>query len=286
MVKIISTSIFVLMLFTTLLAETFHTIKIGVSSIVSAETNIKMYDGLAEYITKKTGTKSEIIYRKNYKDMNELITNKQVDLSFICTGAYVSIDNAIDILAVPQVNGKTYYKSLIIVNKTSNIHTISDLKNKIFAFTDPLSNTGYIYPVYLLLQNGITDRRYFKKVYYTNSHDKSIFLVNNGVVDAAAVDNMIFEYLSKISPKYVENINIIHSSMEFPNPPVVITNFSLKDKLKQIFLNMHNDPEGKAILKNLGIEKFVIVPKKEYDIIKNIKSFVDKNVKNTNNKIF
>ena len=48
----------------------------------------------------------------------------------------------------------------------------------------------------------------------------------------------------------------------------------------------NNDPEGKAILKNLGIEKFVIVPKKEYDIIKNIKSFVDKNVKNTNNKIF
>ncbi|MGB9731871.1 MULTISPECIES: hypothetical protein [Calditerrivibrio] len=74
--------------------------------------------------------------------------------------------------------------------------------------------------------------------------------------------------------------------MEFPNPPVVITNFFLKDKLEKIFLNMHNDPKGKTILRNLGIEKFVIVPKKEYDIIKKIKSFVDKNVKNTNNKVF
>ncbi|MCX8084401.1 MAG: phosphate/phosphite/phosphonate ABC transporter substrate-binding protein [Calditerrivibrio sp.] len=262
-----------------------HIIKIGVSSIVSAETNIKMYDGLAEYVAKRLNVPTEIVYRKSYKEMNDLISNGDVDLSFICTGAYINLNN-IEVLAVPQVEGKIYYKSLLIVNKKANINSLSDLKNKVFAFTDTLSNTGYLYPVYYFITNNILNRDYFKKVYYTNSHDKSIYLVNKGVVDAAAVDNMIYDYIKKNNPANVENINILHVSKEFPNPPVVVTNTIYRNKLEEILLNMHNDPEGRKILSNLHIDKFVKINKEEYNTVKNIKVLVDKHLKDAPNKIF
>lgn len=43
-----------------------------------------------------------------------------------------------EILVVPVVNGKPYYQAYVIVNKDGNINDLNDLKNKPFAFTDPL----------------------------------------------------------------------------------------------------------------------------------------------------
>lgn len=285
MLKICSIIIFVLLYISNVSASQ-NILRIGISSIVSAETNLKMYNGLADYIKKKLNIDTTIIYKKNYKEMNELIYKNEVDISFICTGAYVSLTGDYEILVVPKVEGQIYYRSLILANKNSNINEIKDLKGKIFAFTDPLSNTGYIYPIYHFLKNNILDRSYFKKVYYTNSHDKSIFLVNKGVVDAAAVDNMIYEYIKKNNPKDVENIKIIHISEEFPNPPIIINPAYKKDKLEEVFLKMHLDPEGKKILENLHIDMFVKISKTEYEKIRKIKKIIDEHLKNAPNQIF
>jgi len=266
----------------------FAALKIGVSSIVSAETNLKMYEGLSEYLSKKLATPAEIIYRKNYKDMNELIQKKEVDIAFVCTGAFVSMNSTTtEIIVVPQVSQRITYNSIMITNKQSKITSIKDMKYKTLALTDPLSNTGYIYPVYYLIKNGIKNRSYFKKVYYTYSHDKSIYLVNKGVVDVAFVDHMVFDYIKKRSPKDVENIQILHKSPDFPNPPIVFSsNHYNKEQLDQIFLNMHRDPEGAKILRNLNIERFVKIDNKMYNEVIKIKQEVDKHLSNESSKIF
>lgn len=285
MLKLYSFIFFVVIIISNIHASQ-SVLRIGISSIVSAETNLKMYNGLADYLKKKLYIQTSVIYKKNYKEMNELILKKEVDLSFICTGAYVSLDGDFEILAVPQVEGQIYYRSLLIANKNADIKDIKDLKGKIFAFTDPLSNTGYIYPIYLFIKNNIMDRSFFKKVYYTNSHDKSIFLVNKGILDAAAVDNMIYEYIKKNNPKDVENIRIIHTSQQFPNPPIVINSNIKKDKIEEVFLNMHLDPGGKKILENLHIDKFVKISKSEYETTRKIKKITDEHLKNAPNQIF
>ncbi|MEF3255519.1 MAG: phosphate/phosphite/phosphonate ABC transporter substrate-binding protein [Deferribacterales bacterium] len=271
-----------------LYASSSDAVKIGISSIVSAETNLSMYEGLAEYISKMLNKKTEVVYRKNYSDMNMLIENSKVDVAFVCTGAYSSLDEKkIDILVVPQVAGKTTYNSVLIVNKDSNITDLKSLRNKTIAFTDPLSNTGYIYPVYLLLNNNIRNRSYFKKVYYTYSHDKSIILVNKGVVDAAFVDIMIYEYLNSVTPQKTKNIKVIHISEDFPMPPVVVSyNYKDKERLRDIFLNMHKDEEGRKILKKINIDKFEVITKERYNIIKKMKMVLDEHFKNESSEIF
>ncbi|MCA1933777.1 MAG: phosphate/phosphite/phosphonate ABC transporter substrate-binding protein, partial [Calditerrivibrio sp.] len=230
----------------------------------------------------------DFIYRKNYNDMNLLIEKGDVDIAFICTGAYVSLnDNYVDILAVPEVKGRTTYNSLFIVNKNLKIKDLGSLMGKTIAFTDPLSNSGYIYPIYYLITKGIKNRNYFKKVYYTYSHDKSIIMVNKGVVDAAFVDNMVYKYMAIKSKEDVKNIDIIDTSHDMPNPPVVVNkNFADKDIVKKLFLNMHTDPEGKSILKELNIDRFVDIERKKYEIIIKMKKTVDEHLKNESAKIF
>lgn len=266
----------------------FSDIRVGISSIVSAETNLKMYEGMINYLSMKLNKKVDFVYRKNYNDMNLLIEKGDVDIAFICTGAYVSLnDKYVDILVVPEVRGKTVYNSLLIVNKNLKIKDLSGLKGKTVAFTDPLSNSGYIYPVYYLITNGIKNRSYFKKVYYTYSHDKSILLVNKGVIDAAFVDNMIYEYMESKSKEDVKNIEIINISQDLPNPPVVFNkNFVDKEIIKKLLLNMHIDPEGRIILKKLNIDRFVNIEKKKYEIIIKMKKVVDEHLKNESAKIF
>jgi len=106
-------------------------------------------------------------------------------------------------------------------------------------------------------------------------------------VDVAFVDHMVFEYIKKRSPKDVENIQILHKSPDFPNPPIVFSsNHYNKEQLEQIFLNMHSDPEGAKILRNLNIERFVKIDNKMYNEVIKIKQEVDKHLSNESSKIF
>ena len=49
-----------------------------------------------------------------------------------------------------QRNGVPYYHGYIIVSKTSSAESLADLRGKTFAFSDPLSYSGYIALAYIL----------------------------------------------------------------------------------------------------------------------------------------
>jgi len=91
------------------------------------------------------------------------LRNKQVEFAFVCSGAYVVEKDFSDvkILAVPVCNGKTTYQAYIIVNKKSKIKTFEDLRDKSFAYTDNLSNTGRFYPLRRLKELNTTDELFF-----------------------------------------------------------------------------------------------------------------------------
>ncbi|HWQ43225.1 MAG TPA: PhnD/SsuA/transferrin family substrate-binding protein, partial [Desulfosporosinus sp.] len=86
--------------------------------------------------------------RQSYQEINDLIKNGEVDMALICSGAYVAgqQDAKIELLAVPEVNGKGTYQSFLIVSADSNYQTLENLKGKTFAFTDPLSFSGRVAP--------------------------------------------------------------------------------------------------------------------------------------------
>ena len=149
--------------------------------------------------------------------------------------------------------------------------TFPELKGKVFAFTDPGSNTGKLYPTYLLKGMGFTPERFFKRLLYSYSHSKSVELVAKKIVDGAAMESIVYEHMLKTGSPYAKQTRIIKRSPPFGIPPVVVTpdiDPALRKKIKDVFLAMHETAKGKAILDAMMIERFIEVPDANYDSIR------------------
>jgi phosphonate transport system substrate-binding protein len=218
----------------------------------------------------------EVVQRDTYAEINDLIESGYVDLAFVCSLAYVigKEDFDMELLVVPEVNGASVYHSYIIVPAESGARSLQDLKGKTFAFTDPLSNSGRLYPSYLLQQAGTTADIFFDRYIFTYSHDNSIRAVAENIVDGAAVDSLVYDYMVNREPEIGARTKIVHVSPSFGIPPVV-THPSLepeiKSRLRGLLLNMDKGETGKALLQEINITRFVIGDDSSYDLIRDIK---------------
>lgn len=257
---------------------------IAIASMTSPKETIIYYHDLINYISKKVNHPIYIKQKKTYEEVNKLLENSEVDFAFICSGAFVEgvHKHSIKLLVAPQINQKITYNAYIITQKNNGINKFSDFENKSFAFTDPLSNTGRLYPLKRLTDLNHREKEFFLKSIYTYGHDISIQMVNSGIIDGASVHSLIFDYLASIHPERVANIKIIEKSEPFGIPPVVMP-ASLKkecaDKYRTIFLNIHKDSSGKKILNQLHIDKFVLVNDSIYNSVFQLKKYIDENKK-------
>ena len=253
---------------------------IAIASMTSPKETIYYYHDLINYISDKIGYPIYIKQKKTYEEVNTLIDNNEVDFAFICSGAFAEQykKHKVKLLVAPQINNKTSYNAYIITHKRSGVSNFSEFDNKSFAFTDPLSNTGRLYPLKKLglLKQNETD--FFMKTIYTYGHDISIQMVNREIIDGASVHGLIYEYLALNNPERVENINVIEKSEEFGMPPVVTPSNLDAEKFKkyqEVFLNIHKDSLGREILSRLNIDKFVIVDNKIYSSVFELKEYTD-----------
>lgn len=268
---------------------TVPTIKIAIAGVVSAKQTFITYESLVKYIGERLGRPALMIQRPTYAEINELVHRGEVDLALVCTLAYVYGHQQFGMqpLVAPQVDGKAEYYSYIIVLKESPAREFSDLRGKVFAFSDPLSFSGYLAPVYLLGQAGFDADSFFKKYIYTYSHDNSIRAVAQGLVDAAAVDSLVYDSFVQEDPALGKRLRVIDHVGPVGSPPFVVgpmIDAELKSRLKDILLTMHEDEEGARVLKHLMIDRFVPVDDTYYTPIKDILNLVEsaKNIRNNN----
>jgi phosphonate transport system substrate-binding protein len=236
------------------------------------------YRRLLNYIGDKIGRPVTFIARNKYGEVNGLLEKGELDVAFVCSGPYVAGHDkfGLKLLVAPQAYGKTVYFSYIIVRSDSPIKRLDDLRGKTFAFTDPDSNTGKIVPEYLLAGMKETPGTFFKKYVFTYAHDKSIKAVADGLVDGAAVDSLVWEYLSRTEPEYTSKTKIILKSPPYGIPPVVVRpglDARTKERLKNIFLGIDKDEAGREILKGMMIDRFVPIHDRAYDSVREMKDF-------------
>lgn len=251
-------------------------LQFAIATMVSPEETITLYKKIMDYVARKLGREYVLVQKDTYGQVNDLFSNGAIDMAFVCSGAYVELTEKTDaeILAVPVVNGKTVYYSYIIVPAHSNVKHIGGLKGKSFAFVDPLSNTGYFYPVFLLSDAKMGGReKFFKNSLFTNSHSASVMLVADGNVDGAAVDSLILDFMYKKAPSLRERVRIIKKSPSYAIPPFIVhagMDSGLKEKIRGILFRMNKNPEGAGILADLNIERFSRKADSDYDSVRNL----------------
>lgn len=254
-------------------------LRIAIAAVISPEGTAGSYAPLLEYLENELGRPIELVQRRTYAEVNDLIKNGDVDLAFVCTSAYIvgRREFGMQLLVAPQVNGETFYRSQLIVPKNSSATSMSDLRGKVFAFTDPMSFSGRMYPTYLLQQIGETPIEFFRRTFFTYSHDEAIHSVADGLADGAAVDSLVLDFALARDPELTDKIKIIHTSLPFGIPPVVIspnTRPQLRAQLAEVFLNMHTSAAGLEALRVLDIDRFVIVSEELYDSVEEIEKTV------------
>jgi len=250
-------------------------LRVAVAAVISPKGTVESYSPFLTYLQEKLNRPVELIQRRTYLEVNDLIEHGEVDIAFVCTSAYIQGHDSfgMELLVAPQVGGKTTYNSYLIVPTSSNAQSMSDLKGKVFAFTDPISLSGRVYPNYLIQQLGFTPEEFFARTFYTYSHDEAIRAVASGVADGAAVDSLVFEYAVSRDPALAEKVKIIHRSPDFGIPPVVASPFTrpqIKDELQSVLLEMADDPTAKDALLSIGVERFVLIDDSAYESVRSL----------------
>ena len=251
-------------------------LQVAIAGVLSPSKTLEYYQDLLLYLGQKLDKKVKLILKPTYAEINDLVRGERIDVAFVCSLAFAdgNDDFGMELLVAPQMYGETMYYSYLIVPQDSSVVQLHDLRNKRFAFTDPMSNSGHLAPTYQLYLLGETPTSFFQSHIYTYSHDLSITAVADRLVDGAAVDSLVYDQLIVTDVELASRTKIVTRWGPYGIPPVVINpnlNNQLKGQLLDAFINMHESSEGEEILVNLAIDKFVVIHDDIYDTVREMK---------------
>ncbi len=248
------------------------TLRFSVAAMQSPRGTYSGYTRMLDLVGQRLGVGVELVQRRTYRETNELLLAGQTDVALICTGGYFDLKRSapagVEVLAVPVVRGTTTYRSLVIVPMESRAERLLDLAGKRFAFTDELSFSGHLYPLFAVRQLGLDPDRFFPGAVFTSSHDRSVEAVARGFVDGAAVDSNIYFDLVGADAQLARRVRVLEESPPFGIPPVVALpslGESTRARVRAALLALHEDGEAARVLKSIGIERFVAPPEGLYD---------------------
>jgi phosphonate transport system substrate-binding protein len=204
---------------------------------------------MMDMLSKALGMPVKPFVAADYNGVIEALRSKRLDVAYLGPFSYVLGATVADIeafaVAETKKAGRTYYHSQIIAHKDTGIKTVADLKGKTFAFVDPSSTSGHLFPKAGLLKAGFNPDKDFGRVIFSGSHDSSAIAVQNKKVDAAAVADRIYEAAITKGLVKREDINVVWKSDPIPESPTVWRKDlspDLKKRVQAAFLQVKDIP--------------------------------------------
>src|SRR6516225_10983655 len=147
---------------------------------------------VGELIGDKLGCKVEVFVATSYNAEIEAMRNGKLEIGEFGPLGYVlahQVAKAEAVAAFSNAEGKpdSYWAS-IVVPKGSPIKSVAELKGHSFAFSDPASTSGHLFPAYGMRKAGI-DPDHDINAIYAGSHTASFEALYNHKVDAAELNS-------------------------------------------------------------------------------------------------
>lgn len=232
----------------------------------------------ASYLESKLGRPVVFVLKDSYQETLELLEQRRIHVAWLCDCPHVTANPEFRLLATPLFQGRPYYHSYLIVPESDHsTHDILDMEGKVFAYTDPYSNVGFLNPRYQLKKQGVEPDHFFRRTFFTHSHRKAIEAVAVGVADAASVSSYIWETLEKQGPALTGKTRIAARSPAYGFPPIVADRtLPAKDfhSLQQALLAMADDARGRELLKVMNLDGFVLPQPESYRDVQEIVRFM------------
>ena len=245
-------------------------LRVAIAPVLSPSRSLLCYRDIVIYLANRLNRRPELLTRKTYMEINELVRHGQCEMALVCTYPYVlgKRDFNMEVLATPVIENSSHYQSYVIVPTHSPAHSLLDLAQKRFAINDYQSSSGWLFPAQQLLDQHFDPDHFFSEVILTQSHDYSIEAVCTGRADGAAVHGSVLNMLMQSDPTIKDHMRILATSQAWGLPPFVTnpnTPEDLKAKLRHLLVDMCNIADGQIILKKMGIDRLFIPPSDFYD---------------------
>ncbi len=244
-------------------------IVLGFMPYMSPSKLLEKYTPLADYLSKKLKTKVSIEIAKNYTEHLENVKNDKYDIAFLGGSPYIYVAdnfNKKNLLVRYEFNNQPTFRSVVFVNKNSQIDTIKGLDGKKVALGNKKSTLSSQVPMYTIMKAGVNiDKTQFT---FLENHENVFLGVLFGEFDGGAIAEEIFLEQEKRGLKAIGYSADISTHV-----------FSASDKLsdndkkeiQEVLLSLKKNGEStilKSISKNLT--GFVKVQNSDYDLLREI----------------
>ena len=218
-------------------------------------------DYTAGRLSPRVETKGTVMVVPGVGQMIKLLEEKRVD--FYMESPYptylINRLGAAKLLVRRWKGGMGEYRSIIFTRKDAGIARLEDLRGKVIAFEDAGSTSGYLLPKLFLFKKGfsvVEKPSLGAKIlpgeigYIFGDTDKNVInLVLQGNVAAGAISNDDHANLDDKNKALIRSLgesepvprHLVSVRKDLPEPVV--------KRLKEVLLKMHEDEEGKKILR-------------------------------------
>jgi phosphonate transport system substrate-binding protein len=223
---------------------------------------------LVAYLESKLGAKVELTVPLNYAAVVEAFGADKVVVAFFGGFTYVQSHKRFGARPLVQRERDQAFHSLFITQADSPIASLADLKGKSFAFGDVNSTSGHLMPEYFLRQAAV-DPDVIAKAIYTGGHDATALAVANKKVDAGALDEAVFQKLTRDGKLDAAKLKVFYTTPPFLDYVWCARKAldpALADAFSKAMLSLDpGDPKQKVVLDLLQATRYVPADDASYD---------------------
>jgi phosphonate transport system substrate-binding protein len=246
-------------------------LRVGLIPSEDAQAMVRASQQVMDQLAALTGMKVRPFVANDYNGVIEAMRSGRIDIAFLGPFSYVLAHQVAGAeafaVAVTKKTGKSAYSSLVIARKDRGVAGVADLKGRSFAFVDPTSASGHLFPKAGLMAEGFDPDKGFSRVIFSGSHDASIMAVAHGKVDAAAVADRIFESAVAKGLVKAEDFQIVWRSRPIPESPMTWRknlDAATKQKVAAALAQIKDLPWGDQGL----LDGFAPTDDKAYDVVR------------------
>lgn len=238
------------------------------------------HDGFRKDMEKAIGLPVAEMEGADYSVGIEALKAGKLDVLLVSPMSYYQakkIAGAEPLVTTTSMGAEPYRTVFITKSDNDQINELKDLQDKNFAFVDPASSSGYMYPKTTLVKDLDLDTSklenpgyFFKTVAYSGKHDASILGVVKGDYDAAAVAGQTIPMLVEAGLIKDNELKVIGETDVIPNALFVIRKDldpELKQKVKDFYLSYDNTDYFESFYGS-GDVRFTAAKDSDYEVVK------------------
>ncbi len=226
--------------------------------VPSAQTETILFNGqqIGRMLSGSLGVPVDTVVATSFTAAIEAMCAGRADIGALNPFGYVLARNkcGVEVAAISMRFGLPYYRAQISVRADAGVTKVADLKGKRFAFVDPASTSGYLFPAAMLKKMGYDPDRFFSQTVFAGSHPNVILAIYRGQVDAGATFEDARSNVVRQFPDVNDKIKPLAFTDPIPNDTWSLNArlpADLKAKIKNRLLAIAQTAPGKEALKNL-----------------------------------